>query len=42
MIRQQLSVMQATPGARSSEHNAFALGVEAERTGLPVKLSERG
>ena len=40
VIRQQLSVMQATPGARFSEHNAFTLGVEAERAGLPVKVRE--
>lgn len=40
VIRQQLSVMQATPGARFSEHNAFTLGVEAERAGLPVKVRD--
>ena len=41
MIRSQLSVMQATPGARSAEHNAFLLGVEAEQAGLPAKSDDR-
>ena len=41
VIRHQLGVIQATPGARSSEHNAFLLGVEAERAGLPVKSDDR-
>ena len=40
VIRQQLSVMTSTPDARFSEHNAFTLGVEAERAGLPVKVRE--
>ena len=40
VIRQQLSVMQATPCARSAEHNTFLLGVEAERSGLPIKAPE--
>jgi hypothetical protein len=34
VIRQQLNVMQATPGARFSERNAFERGREAERKGV--------
>jgi hypothetical protein len=34
VIRSQLGVMEATPGARASEENAFILGGDAARAGL--------
>ena len=40
LIRQQIGVMQATPGARFSDHVAFTRGVEAERAASVVKQAD--
>ena len=37
VIRQQLGAMASTADAANAQHNAFLLGVDAERAGLPVK-----
>ena len=44
LIRDQLGEMHSTPDARGFSHNAFRLGTEAEKAGLPIKtdLPRRG